>query len=155
MRAWLSALFLALASFTLGGSVWAAGQEDVSEQQWVRMTHAAFRALFLTHTDGFTLRFFDDAGVEIAREFHAPDDSVYLDDYLSQIRSVGSIMYGEGEQFCYRYDDQDGLFCWNYFRSAQGYMEESADGDVLDFFEIEPGNSFANLWGADWSSRFR
>ena len=67
---------------------------------------------------------------------------------------MGEISYGEGEQFCYRYLGDTSPFCWHYFVSAQGYREESVDGQIVDFFDIEPGNTFEQFWGRNWRSRF-
>ena len=166
MKACLAALSFAFALAFCGwggsGPAWAAGQggDGATAVQWVRLSHADFRDLFETHPQGFTLRFYDDSGFELAREFHAPDDRVFLDDYVTGEQSSGRLVYGAEEQFCYGYGYGYGqetdfdLFCWNYFVSPQGYREESADGDIVDFFEIEPGNSFERFWGADWLTRF-
>jgi len=152
--------FIAIATgvLALGLVAWraqAAGQgDDGAGDPWVRMTHEEFLALFEEHPEGFTLYFFDASEEGIAREFHASDQSVFLDDYWSGALSVGTIDYAPGQQFCYDYSTEVLPACWHYFRSSRGYREESVDTDTADFFQVEPGNTFARQWGEDWRGRF-
>ena len=137
-------------------AVFAAGDgKGEATVQWVRLTHAGFFDLYDEHPEGFTLRFIDGEGRELAMEFHAPDGTVYLDDTALLFRGQGEISYAEGERFCYAYaPDYAEEFCWSYFRSERGYREESDDGTTIDFFEVLPGNIFVERWGSDWRSRF-
>ena len=122
--------------------------------QWLRMTHSDFLAILDANPEGFTLVFTDAEGQWLGREYHSPDLRVYLEFGSDRERITGQLALAEGDQFCYRYPSYSQEFCWLYFQSEQGFMEESTTTDEVDFFAVVPGNVFVEDFGTRWSQRF-
>ena len=122
--------------------------------QWLRMTHADFQEFLHENPQGVTLVFSAADGSPLGREYHAPDLSVFLEYGNDNERIRGQLSYAPGNQFCYRYPAYLNEFCWIYFQSEQGFMEESTTSDEVDFFQIIPGNEFEEQWGSNWAQRF-
>ena len=130
------------------------GKGEGSGVQWLRMTHADFQEFLHENPQGVTLVFSAADGTPLGREFHAPDLSVFLEYGSDNERIRGQLSYAPGNQFCYRYPAYLDEFCWIYFQSEQGFMEESTTSDETDFFQIIPGNLFEQDWGSNWAQRF-
>ena len=130
------------------------GKGEGSGVQWLRMTHADFQEFLHENPQGVTLVFSAADGTPLGREFHAPDLSVFLEYGSDNERIRGQLSYAPGNQFCYRYPAYLDEFCWIYFQSEQGFMEESTTSDETDFFQIIPGNLFEQDGGSNWAQRF-
>ncbi|CAI8284772.1 MAG: Uncharacterised protein [Rhodospirillaceae bacterium] len=130
------------------------GKSQGSGVQWLRMTHADFQEFFHENPQGLTLVFSAADGSPLGREYHAPDLSVFLEYGNDNERIRGQLSYAPGNQFCYRYPAYLDEFCWIYFQSEQGFMEESTNSDEIDYFQIIPGNQFEEQWGSNWAQRF-
>ena len=130
------------------------GKGEGSGVQWLRMTHADFQEFLHENPQGVTLVFSAADGSPLGREYHAPDLSVFLEYGNDNERIRGQLSYAPGDQFCYRYPAYLNEFCWIYFQSEQGFMEESTTSDEVDFFQIIPGNEFEEHWGSNWAQRF-
>ena len=118
------------------------------------MTHADFQDFLHDNPQGVTLVFSAVDGTPLGREYHAPDLSVFLEYGSDNERIRGQLTYAPGNQFCYRYPAYLDEYCWLYFQSEQGFMEESTTSDEVDFFQIIPGNQFEDEWGSNWAQRF-
>lgn len=152
------ALIAALVTLVLGLplTAWSSGtgKSQGSGAQWLRMTHADFQEFFHENPQGLTLVFSAADGSPLGREYHAPDLSVFLEYGNDNERIRGQLSYAPGNQSCYRYPAYLDEFCWIYFQSEQGFMEESTNSDEIDYFQIIPGNQFEEQWGSNWAQRF-
>lgn len=150
----LAVLFSLLTPFAAQGA-YDQQEYKAAEVIWYPVSHAEFRGLFHRHSEGFTVRFFDMLGEDIAREFHDPSGAVYLEEYTFGTHNFGTIDYVADNLFCYTYAmEKDLPSCWRMYQSEEGFRVVSDDSLITDYFEIEPGNAFAEQWGEGWKDSF-